>query len=433
MIHQLIRKSGRNFATYKPRVAIIGGGTGGLSVCAQLIRQRIVKPQEIVLMDANKDHSYCGYATMIAAGFCGNSRAQREKCQRRMTRPLAEVFPKDVTLLPSMAARIDPEKNLVVTEAGDQVTYESLLVSPGLVNNFDSVEGSRPALDDPESGIGSIYDGVEGPWKVNRIRESIQGGVVVFSNALPPAKCAGAPLKMCFLFEDYLKKSGKRDKTEVHYYCSIDSLFSVPEYAEKLVELTQKRGIIVHFNHVLKGLDKDRKLAFFTDSTTGARVEVKYDYMHFSPHFKAVDYIKKSPLCESHGMVTVDSKTLQHKKYKNVFSLGDGSDIPVNKTAASITVQAPVVVHNMKNVLNGKEPSANYNGYSVCPVFTGDNKMLFTESLFGYPYQSFFTSNMRPKWFYYFFTRYIMPVFYWRYIPQGKWHGTKFIFKPSFK
>ncbi len=431
-MNKLLHQSARGFSHhYKPRVAIVGGGTGGLAVCAQLLRGGAVRPREIVVMDGCRDHLYSGYATMVGAGFCGRDRDKHQ--MRMMSRPIVEVFPDGVTIVPSMAAKIDPERNSVVTASGDEVTYETLVVAPGMPHDFDSLAGARAALDDPLSCVGSIYDGVEGPWKVNRIRESIRGGVVIFSNAIPPAKCAGAPLKVCFLFEDYLKKLGLRDKTEIHFYSSTGSVFSVPEYAAKLAEMAHKRGIIVHYNHALKGMDKDRKLAFFNDTTTGARVEVKYDYMHFSSNFKAADYIKKSPLCDSHGLVTVDSKTLQHIKYKNIFSLGDGSNVPVSKTAASITVQAPVVVHNLVNVLNGKSPSAKYNGYSVCPVFTGDNRMLFTESLFGHPHHSYLTSNMRPKWLYYFLTRHFMPIFYWLLIPRGMWYGTRFILRPSFK
>ena len=47
------------------------------------------------------------------------------------------------------------------------------------------------------------------------------------------------------------------------------------------------------------------------------------------------------------GWVDVDMYTLQHKRYPNVFALGDCAALPTSKTAAAVTSQAPVLVHNM--------------------------------------------------------------------------------------
>ena len=422
----------RGFATYKTKVAIIGGGTGGLAVCGQLLRKGIVNAKDMIVLEPNKEHTYCSYTTIVGAGLCGNSDDSVKRYERFHARPIAEVFPKDVKVLPHKANSLDPDHNFITTETGDQINYEIMLLSPGLENNFPSIEGSLQALQNPSSAVGSIYDGFQGACRVNRLRQEITGGVILFSNALPPAKCAGAPLKMCFLLEDYLARTGKRKDTELHYYCTINTLFSIPEYAGVLLEMTRKRGIHVHFGQVLSKIEGDKKVAHFRDAKNGKVTPVKFDFLHFSPHFKAFDVVKNSGLCNQHGLIMVNTETLQHVKYKNVFSLGDGSDIPVNKTAASVTVQAPVVVHNIGRVLKNAELNAKYNGYSVCPVYTGNKKMLFTESLYGYPYKSFFVSNMKPKWFYYFFTLRLMPRFYWRYLPRGRWYGTKFIFSPTF-
>ena len=41
-------------------------------------------------------------------------------------------------------------------------------------------------------------------------------------------------------------------------------------------------------------------------------------------------------LTDASGFVEVDGKTLQHVRYKNVFSLGDCSSVPTSKTAAAV-------------------------------------------------------------------------------------------------
>lgn len=45
----------------------------------------------------------------------------------------------------------------------------------------------------------------------------------------------------------------------------------------------------------------------------------------------------KSPLVDQANFVSVDKDTLQHTKYKNVFSIGDCGNAPTSKTAAAIS------------------------------------------------------------------------------------------------
>lgn len=48
------------------------------------------------------------------------------------------------------------------------------------------------------------------------------------------------------------------------------------------------------------------------------------------------DVLKTSPVADSAGWVDVDKETLQHKKYPNVFGIGDCTNLPTSKTAAAV-------------------------------------------------------------------------------------------------
>ncbi len=71
--------------------------------------------------------------------------------------------------------------------------------------------------------------------------------------------------------------------------------------------------------------------------------------------------------------------TLQHKRYPNVFALGDVANLPTSKTGAAIRKQAPTVVANLLAVLGGGDPAHRYNGYTSCPLVTARDKMLLAE------------------------------------------------------
>jgi len=107
-----------------------------------------------------------------------------------------------------------------------------------------------------------------------------------------------------------------------------------------------------------------------------------YDFLHFCPPQSAPDFIKTSPLVDQTGYVEVDSATLQHKRYPNVFGLGDSSNLPTSKTGAAIRKQAPVVVHNLLRSAAGADlavDSIEYHGYSSCPVVTDYGRMMLAE------------------------------------------------------
>lgn len=84
------------------------------------------------------------------------------------------------------------------------------------------------------------------------------------------------------------------------------------------------------------------------------------------------------------GWVSVDKATTRHTKYPNVFSLGDASSLPNSKTAAAITAQAPVLVHNLVAASRGGgRPSAEYDGYASCPLLTGHGELMLCEFKYG--------------------------------------------------
>jgi len=434
MLFNLGKRGARNFATYHTKIAIIGSGTGGLGVCSQLIRLKYVKPNEILVIDPTKLHCYFGYSTMIAGGMLGDTTKEVNKYTKRYYRPVSQIMPKNVNMIYSLAKTFDPENNKLITENNDEIHYEYLVVSPGLRHNFEIIEGAKESLEDPQSKVASIFDGLMGGKKMNLLRANLTKGTAVFTNAPQPAKCGGAPLKVCFLIEEYLRKANLRKNVEMHFFNAGEMLFQIPKYAKILERLANEKGIIVHHNKLLSKIDKQTNTAWFKDAkdSTLKEEKINFDCLHIAPHFVPLTNIKSSPFVNNTGFLQA-LQTMQHPKYPNVFCLGDAVDFPVSRTAAAITCQAPVVVDNIGKMIRKEKPISKYDGYSVCPVFTAHNRMLFCEALYKEPFHSYFMANNRPKWFFAFVSRYFMPLFYWWFIPRGLWYGKRFIFKPKFK
>ena len=77
--------------------------------------------------------------------------------------------------------------------------------------------------------------------------------------------------------------------------------------------------------------------------------------------------------------------------------------------------------------LNGR-----YDGYSSCPVFVGDNKLMLIEFKYNNVPSETFSAKYQtnPNRFFYHMKKDIFPSVYFNLMPRGLWFGKNMIFKP---
>jgi len=118
-------------------------------------------------------------------------------------------------------------------------------------------------------------------------------------------------------------------------------MFAQPHYGRKLNSIRESKGISGLFNHNLIEVRPDDKIAVFevlAGEDKGKKVEKEFGILHVTPPMGPLDWVKKSPLADAVGWVDVDQGTLQHKKYENIFSLGDASSLPTSKVSYNLLV-----------------------------------------------------------------------------------------------
>lgn len=79
------------------------------------------------------------------------------------------------------------------------------------------------------------------------------------------------------------------------------------------------------------------------------------------------------------GWLEVDPKTLQHRRYPNVFGIGDINGTGRGKTAATIKKSAPIVAHNLVEVIAGRKADQEFDGYTSCPLITREGSAMLVE------------------------------------------------------
>jgi sulfide:quinone oxidoreductase len=356
------------------RIVIAGAGAAGLAVAAQLTRR--LDRAEITLIDDRITHLYQPGFTLVAAGLWNPERVQWAN---------ANYVPSGVRWVRSHAAEFDPETNRVVTQDGTAVPYDFLIVTTGLDLRYDLIDGMEQGLIGPDNRIGSVYAGPEAAFRtwqaMAKFRE--QGGDAVFTRPPGDLKCAGAPLKMTFVTDDRLREVGMRSRARMTYAAHDGTLFSVKPVNEKVKELFAGRDIEVAYSHVLESVEPGRRIARFRHGTE--TVEMRYDFLHVVPPMRAAPPVADGPLSwkegpfAAQGWLEVDRATLQHRRYPNIFGVGDVNGVPRGKTAASVKWQAPVVAQNLIDTIAGKQPSATYNGYTSCPMITRIGQAMLVE------------------------------------------------------
>ena len=162
-------------------------------------------------------------------------------------------------------------------------------------------------------------------------------------------------------------------------------------------------------------------------------MQIPYDFLHIVPPQTAPAFVAESPLAASNSFVDVDQYTLRHKKYQNVFGIGDSANLPTAKTAAGLFSQAPVLVHNLLNQIERKSLNAAYDGYSSCPLFVGDKKLMLIEFKYdGKSSETFYSGQTEPNHTFYYMKKEVFPRCYFSLGMKGTWFGKKNIVKPRF-
>ncbi|MCA9507125.1 MAG: NAD(P)/FAD-dependent oxidoreductase [Myxococcales bacterium] len=388
-------------------VVIIGGGSGGISVAARLLK---AEPKlSVAIIEPSDKHYYQPLWTLVGAGAASLSDSLKKE---------EDLIPKRAVWIKDYACSFVPEKNKVIARERGAISYQYLVVCPGMQTDWDKISGLKETLG--ENSVCSNYSEkyVEKTWQ---FLQEFKAGKAIFTFPNTPIKCAGAPQKIMYLAEDYLSKKGIRDQSQIIFASAGDKIFGIEKYAKPLRKIIEDRKIQTRFRHNLVAVNGPKKIATFEELESGNKVEIAFDFLHVSPPMSAPDFIKTSPLADDHGWVNVDPKTLQHKKFSNIFGLGDASSLPTSKTGAAIRKQAPVLSAQLLAHRRKQKCDLIYNGYTSCPLVTGYGKLILAE--FDYdknPCETFPFDQSKERYSMYLLKKYLLPYFYWYGMLKGR-------------
>jgi NADPH-dependent 2,4-dienoyl-CoA reductase/sulfur reductase-like enzyme len=421
-------QTARGLATVSPvvnvarshKVVVIGGGSAGVTLSHQLLRKGNFTQDDIAIVDPAIWHHYQPGWTLVGGGL---------KNKEDLKKPLDSLMHPKFKFYNKSVGTISPNDNQITLADGDKIEYEHLVVAPGITVDHGSVKGLPEALANPDAPVSTIYDYNYCDKAFHSIQKFKKGNAL-FTQPAGVVKCAGAPQKIMWLALDHWKKAGLYDSTDrsainITFATGLPTMFGVPKYAAALNALRIERGVEGLFEHDLVSIDGN--IATFTTASK-EQIQKPFDFLHVSPKNKPHAFIQASGIANAAGYVDVDDGTTRHKKFANIWSIGDASSLPTSKTVAAITAQAPVLVTNLLQAYEGKEPQAVYDGYTSCPLLTGDNKVMLAEFKYGgVPKETFNrwvgVDQAIPRGAFYYLKKDFFPWVYGKYHVKGTWGG----------
>ena len=129
----------------------------------------------LLLLNPKETHYYQPAWTLVGAGAYD---------YHKTAKPMKEVIPKGTTWIQDFAISFDPSNNSVNTKSCGHITYDYLVVAPGLVMEPNMIEGLEDALN--KGIVCSNYTDPEHTWEIIK---NFKGGNAIFTQPTTPIKC----------------------------------------------------------------------------------------------------------------------------------------------------------------------------------------------------------------------------------------------------
>ncbi|MCB2016281.1 MAG: NAD(P)/FAD-dependent oxidoreductase, partial [Hydrogenophaga sp.] len=287
------------------------------------------------------------------------------------------------------AKRVHPEANQVELEDGSKVDYDYLVIATGPKLAFDEIEGLGP--DGHTQSICHVSHAVTSSEAWARFVND-PGPIVV--GAVQGASCFGPAYEFAMIMETDLRRRKIRNKVPMTFvtsepYIGHLGLGGVGDSKGMLESAMRDRHIKWICNAKVTKVEAGKMFVTEHDDMGQPKREHELPFKHsmMLPAFKGVDAVFGiEGLTNPRGFITIDEHQ-RNAKYKNIFSVGvcvaippvEATPIPCGtpKTGYMIESMVTATAHNIRELLDGKEPTHHATWNTVCLADFGDTGAAF--------------------------------------------------------
>ena len=337
----------------KAHVVVVGGGSGG-ATAAKYLRQFGDLP--VTLIEPDATYHTCYGSNWVIGGL-------------RDIDGIAQSYDNlsskhGVRVVQGLVTGIDADVRSVTLDSGDKLSYDRLVVSPGIDWRWETAaDGASEA----------IFDTIPHAWKAgpqtSLLRSQLEampdGGVFIMVVPGNPFRCPPGPYERASLIADYFKREKPRSKIiilDAKENFSKQGLFVEgwqANFGDMIEWVPGSKGGMV------EAIDVAGKTAL---SNSGFN-EFKADVLNYIPPQQAGRIAQDAGLTNDLGWCPVDQRTFESTLQAGIYVIGDACIAgAMPKSGHSANSQGKMVAAAIVNDLSGLppiEPSMANTCYSL--------------------------------------------------------------------
>ncbi len=339
------------------KLVILGAGTGGTIMLNKLSAVLDKSEWQITIVDQHETHYYQPGFLFIPFGMYS---------KKDVIKPKRDFFVPGVEVIMAGIDKILPEKKEVHLENKSILSYDYLIIATGAKINPNEIEGMNAQL--WQKKIFDFYT-IEGAMALADFFKTWQGGKLVINITEMPIKCPVAPLEFTFLADWFFTERGMRDKVDIHFVTPLPGAFTKPKASSILGDFLTKKNIKLtpEFN-IGRVENEEHKIVSWDEK------EIEFDCLVTIPTNMGDECIERSGMGDELNFIPTDKHTLLAKEFDNIFVIGDATDLPSSKAGSVVHFQADILFENFLNIIEGRKPTAKFDGHANCFIESGFGK-----------------------------------------------------------
>jgi sulfide:quinone oxidoreductase len=362
-------------------IVILGAGIGGMPMAYEMKELARKEDTVTVISDSPKFH-FVPSNPWVAVDW-----RKRDDIEIEIAPALAK---KGIQSIIQAAKRVHPEDNQVELMDGTRVDYDFLVIATGPKLAFDEVEGLGPHGGFTQSVCHvSHAETSKSAWD-----KFVQDPGPIVVGAVQGASCFGPAYEFAMIMDTDLRKRKIRDRVPMTYvtpepYIGHLGLGGVGDSKGMLESAMRQRHIKWICNAKTTKIE-DGQMFVTEHNDKGEPIKehvLPFKHSMMLPAFKGIDAVYGiEGLTNPRGFITVDGHQ-RNAKFKNIFSIGvciaippvEATPIPCGtpKTGFMIESMVTATAHNIREILDGKEPTHNATWNTICLADFGDTGACF--------------------------------------------------------
>ena len=347
------------------RVVVVGGGYAGAAAAKYL---RMWAPDiEVILVERNAEFISCPMSNRVLAGML---------TLQDLTSRYDKLGPKyGVQVVKDEVTAVDADKRTLTLARGDTLSYDRLIVAPGIDFMFDAI----PGLNNAEAQQKVLHAWKAGPQTL-ALRKQLEampdGGVYALSIPKAPYRCPPGPYERVCQVAFYFKQHKPKSKVLI---------------LDANEDIVSKKGLFTKaWKDLYPGIVEYRPNIEVVDvdvNTLTAKThfeDVKADVLNVIPPQKA------GKIAASAGLITtnnrwcgVDFLSFESQAHKNIHVLGDSimAAPGMPKSGHMANQQAKVCVAAVIALMHGEQVNTDPMIANTCYSFVSDKEAVHVASI----------------------------------------------------